>query len=241
MKIKCFVIHLERATERLAQVKAIKESNSLVTEVVHAVDGKSLTPDGLKCYVPRLHLPAYPFPLGIGESACFLSHRACWQRIIDENLDAGLIVEDDLQIDKAVFTGAYELVLTHFTNDLYVRFPVKRREAAKEVVTCNHQFKLFLPEVIGLKTTAQLVGIEAARRLLAASKSFDRPVDTFLQMRWIHGVSIYAISPAGVSENDLNLGGSSIQKKVSLFNKFSREIQRFIYRHKINKLSSRIK
>jgi len=85
------------------------------------------------------------------------------------------------------------------------------------------------------------VGIEAARRLLAASKSFDRPVDTFLQMRWIHGVSIYAISPAGVSENDLNLGGSSIQKKVSLFNKFSREIQRFIYRHKINKLSSLIK
>jgi GR25 family glycosyltransferase involved in LPS biosynthesis len=237
MKIKCFVIHLERATERLAQVKAIKESNSLVTEVVHAVDGKSLTPDGLKCYVPSLHLPAYPFPLGIGESACFLSHRVCWQRIIDENLDAGLIVEDDLQIDQGVFTGAYELVLNHFTNDLYVRFPVKRREVPKEVVAITDQCKLFIPKVIGLKTTAQIVGIEAARRLLAASESFDRPVDTFLQMSWVHGVNIYTVSPAGVSENDMRLGGSSIQQKVSLLSKFSREFQRFIYRFKIQQLS----
>jgi hypothetical protein len=56
-------------------------------------------------------------------------------------------------------------------------------------------------------------------------------------MSWLHGVNIYTVSPAGVSENDMRLGGSSIQQKVSLLSKLSREFQRFIYRFKIQQLS----
>ena len=237
MRIACFIIHLKRSVERMEQVEFIKTQCPMHCVLVDAVDARLLTLNDLSRTKLKQFEPAYPFAITPGEIACFLSHRACWQRIVDENLDAGFIVEDDLGIDVNKFTTAYELALKHFSTDLYIRFPTKNRETAKELVALRDQCKLFVPKVIGLKTTAQIVGIEAARRLLAASESFDRPVDTFLQMSWVHGVNIYTVSPAGVSENDMRLGGSSIQQKVSLLSKFSREFQRFIYRFKIQQLS----
>ena len=237
MRIACFIIHLKRSAERMEQVKSIKTKCPIQCVVVDAVDARLLTSNDLSRTKRTQFKPGYPFAISHGEIACFLSHRACWQRIVDGNLDAGLIVEDDLEIDVNKFTTAYELALNHFSTDFYVRFPTKNRETAKELVAIRDQCKLFVPKVIGLKTTAQIVGIEAARKLLTASESFDRPVDAFLQMRWVHGVNIYSVSSAGVSENDVKLGGSSIQQKVSFPSKFSREFQRFIYRFKIQQLS----
>ena len=243
MRKKVFIIHLRRAKERLQQVdKITKFFPAGECSVISAVDARDLTDASLKRhYSPGYLRPHYPFALNNGEIACFLSHRACWQRIVNENLDAGLIVEDDLEIDVNTFSGAYGLALNHFRNDLYVRFPVKRRETSKYEIASNGQSKLFVPEIVGLKTTAQLVGVEAARRLLAATESFDRPVDSFLQMSWVHGVNIYCVSPAGVSENDFKLGGSSIQRKLSLSSKFKREVQRFLYRLKIKQFSRKEK
>ena len=115
----------------------------------------------------------------------------------------------------------------------FIRLPAKRREAPREQIAQQGESRLFLPKVIGLQTVAQVVGREAAKRLLAVTEVLDRPVDTFLQMHWIHGQRIQTILPNGVSELTQELGGSTIQKRKS-GSKLAREFKRSLYRAQVS-------
>ncbi len=71
---------------------------------------------------------------------------------------------------------------------------MRRRPGAGQRVTLNH------PSAPPLRALAQFVSNAAARRLLAVTERFDRPVDTFLQMSWITGVELLTFTPSGVYE-----------------------------------------
>jgi GR25 family glycosyltransferase involved in LPS biosynthesis len=91
--------------------------------------------------------------------------------------------------------------------------------------------KLFTPRIPGLQTTAQLVGRNAATRLLQASGVLDRPVDSFVQMHWITGQPVQAILPNGCSERKFEGAGSTVQKKSrGFFTKLVRDWKRGSYR-----------
>ena len=87
--------------------------------------------------------------------------------------------------------------------------------------------------VIGLGMQAQIVTKDAAYSLLRITQNFDRPVDTYLQLKWIHEVKILTALPSGISEISNRLGGSLIGNKKSLYEKFFREIIRPIYKVKV--------
>lgn len=202
-------------------------------QVVDAVIGRDILARGdLTPHPGDLHRPSYPFPLGAGEVGCFLSHRKCWQMIVDQGWDHALIVEDDLALDPAQWGAAMSLVATHATADSFIRLPAKRREKPGRIIDQSGAAQLFLPGVIGLQTVCQVVGRNAAARLLYATEQLDRPVDTFLQMHWAHGQPIHTILPNGVSELTVELGGSTIQKKPS-DGKLQRELKRALYRARV--------
>jgi GR25 family glycosyltransferase involved in LPS biosynthesis len=179
------------------------------------------------------HLPGYPFPLGPGEVGCFLSHRQCWKNIIAADAEYALIAEDDLDVDPNVWPDVLDLINTHASADTYFRLPVKDRERPAANVAEREKAKLFLPRVIGLQTVCQVVGRNAAARLLAASDVLDRPVDTFAQMHWATGQVVHTIYPNGLRELTEELGGSTIQKKTRAGNFVTREIKRMLYRARI--------
>ena len=180
------------------------------------------------------HIPQYPFALSPGEVGCFLSHRQCWQQIVDKGLNYALIAEDDLSIDSALWPEVLDLIHSHASADTYIRIPAKLREASANDVAHRDHAKLFLPRVIGLQTVLQVVGRNAAQRLLHASETLDRPVDTFVQMHWVTHQPVHTIHPNGVREITNELGGSTIQKKTRPGNKLGREVKRGWYRAQIN-------
>lgn len=238
MNVKSLIIHLKRATDRRKQVESIKTQCPVPAEVVDAVDGATLDAETARTvYAPSLHQPHYPFELRVAEIACFLSYRKCWQMILDQNLDAALILEDDVELDDAVFPPAYELAIQNCTPDDYVRFPAKRREVAASTRAATSTHELIVPRVIGLGMVGQLVGQGAARVLLENTRTFDRPVDTFLQMSWLSGVWPLSVYPAGISEKSEQLGGSSIGKRKSWGEILRREILRPLYRRKLTALA----
>lgn len=183
------------------------------------------------------HEPRYPFPLGPGEVGCFLSHRQCWKNIIAAGIEYALIAEDDLDVDPNIWPDVLDLINTHASADTYIRLPVKDREHPAANVAEREKAKLFLPRVIGLQTVCQVVGRNAAARLLAASDILDRPVDTFVQMHWATGQVVHTIYPNGLREMTEELGGSTIQKKIRAgniaVNFAAREIKRMLYRARI--------
>lgn len=227
------IIHMPGSTGRAANVEHLLYSLPQA-EVMEAVNGREVVAQGAQSLRKGdLHQPHYPFPLSPGEVGCFLSHRRCWQHIVDAGWDYALIVEDDLALEAGPWGETLALLADHASSDSFIRLPAKRREASREVIAQQGQCKLFLPKVIGLQTVAQVVGRAAAKRLLAVTEVLDRPVDTFLQMHWIHGQQIQTILPNGVSELTQELGGSTIQKRKT-GNKIAREFKRSLYRAQVS-------
>ncbi|WP_324751889.1 glycosyltransferase family 25 protein [Roseovarius sp. Pro17] len=239
MDLDCLIIHLERARDRLPQVEATKAALPLRTHVMPAVDGQSMTKQQASAYAQRALSPRYPFPLRPSEVATFHSHRACWQRIINDDMPAALILEDDLEIDTTVFLPALELANAHVLDGDFVRFPIKWREDTGRDLATSGDIRLSQHDAVALGMVAQLVTRGAAEALLTATERFDRPVDTFLQMTWVHGARILTAWPSGIREVSEQLGGSTISRQDGLLQKLRREVLRPLYRRRIAAMAKR--
>jgi GR25 family glycosyltransferase involved in LPS biosynthesis len=240
MRLHGFVIHLERAIARKSNAEHLVANLPVPAEILPAIDGRVLgRQERALRYRPRLHRPRYPFALSDSEIACFLSHRAAWQAIVDRGLDAGLIVEDDVATDEAfaaVFAAARGIA---GPND-YVRFPRWERGEMGGVIYGSGAASVIEPYFPQLGMQAQLVGHEAASRLLAATESFDRPVDSIVQMQWLHGARVLSARPIVIREIDRELGGTVLQnKKMRRGQKLNHELRRPLLRWSIRRANAR--
>lgn len=96
-KFKIFVINLNESTERLERLKSEFERIGLDFERLPAVDGRDLTEDQIfQHYSPELNRKKYFKPLSKPEIGLYMSHLKACERIISENLDFGIILEDDI-------------------------------------------------------------------------------------------------------------------------------------------------
>ncbi|MCB1427246.1 MAG: glycosyltransferase family 25 protein [Zhengella sp.] len=237
MTLPAYIIHLERAKSRRPQAEALRASLGPAAQILPAVDGQILSDSNIAHVLGPCRATRYPFPLRPAEIATFLSHRKCWQRLLEDGHEAALIVEDDIAT-TATFSPACALALEQIVQGQFVRFPGKKREAG-EVLAAADGVELFRPQRVALGMLAQIVTREAAARLLAASTVFDRPVDTFLQLRWVHGADVVSVWPSGISEISADLGGSTIHANMPWPTKLRREILRPLYRLSIRLQSDR--
>lgn len=94
---KVFVINLDKSVARLERLKAEFERIGLDFERIPAVDGRKLSENQiLKHYSPELNRKKYFVPLSKPEIGVYLSHLTACEKIISENLDFGIILEDDI-------------------------------------------------------------------------------------------------------------------------------------------------
>jgi GR25 family glycosyltransferase involved in LPS biosynthesis len=232
MKVNAFIIHLKRAVKRGEHVRELMARLPLPSEIIDAVDGQQMSGAEIEAVFSRsLHRPYYPFELRSSEVACFLSHRKAWQAIVDNGLDAGLILEDDVDVDDATFAAQLKLAMDSVKPGDYIRFPRWARGEWGRPVFDDGVNSIIEPRLPGLGMQVQLVGRDAAMALLTATQRFDRPVDTTIQMRWLHPVRILSARPITIREIDFDLGGTIVQnKKKSAFGRIVREIKRPYYR-----------
>ena len=228
--IGCFIIHLQRAEERQLNVARLSASLPIKPSIINAVDGRQLTDQQRLAYRPRLFKPFYPFVLLPGEIATFHSYRRCWQTIVDQGLSAALVIEDDTILEPDLFSEAFQVATETLRPGDYVRFPVKLRERSQKVSIQNDRPNLIDSWSIGLETNAQIITHAAAETLLIKTIQFDRPIDTYLQTRWHHGLSVRTVWPSGVTEISADLGGSLIGKRRGFWDRLSLETLRPIYK-----------
>jgi len=232
--MQSFIIHMSASTERRANAEHLCHTLP-EAELIEAVDGRD--PNRIRdveVFPGTLYQPRYPFALRSAEIGVFESHRKIWRRIVDERLDCAIITEDDLKIVPDRFAAVIQLVNDYASPDSYIRLPVKQRETPAQVVTQQDGLQLILPKRIGLQCICQVVGRNAARRLLTVTDRIDRPVDTLLQMHWITGQPVHAILGTGNMEVAAQIGGSTIQRKIRPGEKLGREIKRAVYRAQVS-------
>jgi GR25 family glycosyltransferase involved in LPS biosynthesis len=232
---KAYIIHLERSAQRRPQVERLRASLPCSSEILTATDGARLPQTEVdRIYARQSQRPRYPFALNRAEIGVFLSHRAAWRQIVAEGLDYALVFEDDAELDAAAF--ARTCALARATRDLwsYALAPSQKTAVRGQIVAQGDGAALIRPGNPPLRAIAQFVSAQAARRLLAVTETFDRPIDTFLQMSWVTGVELLAFDPSGVRDASSSLGGSTIQAKTKpLGQKLAREALRPIYRAQV--------
>lgn len=237
--IETFIIHLERASTRRPHVDDMIQKSPYPARIWPACDGAAMDPkvrDQLTAD-RALFQPAYPFSLSMGEIGCFESHRSVWRHMVENELQAALILEDDVAIDASVFNAALKVGETQIAMLGYIQLQVRDVKPPFVVVEQSGTTSVIQPQVIPLRTSAQLVSLDAARTLLAACEQIDRPVDGFLQLFWETGVRPHCLVPSGVSDLTQESGGSTVSRKRNLWQKLIASAKRWTYRNQIATLS----
>jgi GR25 family glycosyltransferase involved in LPS biosynthesis len=231
---KAFVLHLERAISRAANVESLKGRLPMESEIVPAIDGARLSRQELDAaYARRRFRPRYPFALTATEVGVFLSHRAVWRRIVAEKLEFAAIFEDDAQIDAVSFAALIEFVAAERAAWDYVLMPAAPTGGGRAVVR-RGALALVRPDAPPLRAIGQIVSRAAAERLLERTLPFDRPVDTLLQMTWITGQPLLVASPSPVRDVSRETGGTTVQRRSMGFaERLHHEAMRPIYRAQV--------
>jgi len=231
---KAFILHLERAISRAANVESLRARLPIESEILAAIDGARLSSQELdRAYARRRFRPRYPFALTATEVGVFLSHRAAWRRIVEEKLDFAVIFEDDAQIDPAPFAALIEFVAAERAAWDYVLMPALPVGSGAAAAR-RGALALVRPDAPPLRAIGQIVSRAAAQRLLERTLPFDRPVDAFLQMTWITGQPLLVASPSPVRDVSRETGGTTVQRRsMGLAERLYHEAMRPIYRAQV--------
>jgi len=213
--MKILVINLDRTPDRMERMTSILAEQDLEPVRVSAVDGRTLSEEERARWMGAGRIPTSKKrqSLGLGEVACFLSHRKCWEMVLKGSDTHAVILEDDIYI------GACEEVMASpdwIPADADV---VKLETNAKRTILDSK------PEVtIGGRHVRRLYGLhngtagyvvsrEAARKLLDMSQTFSVTVDWFMfnpECESFHALTIYQVDPAVcIQDQNLNRKPSS--------------------------------
>ena len=232
------IIHLARATHRTAHVQSLKEQLQSMpnfdVRIQDAVDGSALPTGKLNQYVGMdMVQPSYPFPLTPGEVGCFLSHREAWQAFLNSPHEECVILEDDADIDLSKLDQTIKI----FTDGkaAYAQLPPRKPRTWPDLP--KRHLALLRPPTLG--TTGQILTRKAAELLLKKTQQFDRPIDTYLQMTWHHGVPIQTLYPSmiGLAANAIAQTTIQGKKSRSTLNELGRSWHRLIYRRRIRRMA----
>jgi glycosyl transferase family 25 len=93
--VRAYVINLARSFDRRAHITAELEKAGLEYEIITAVDGQDLDL-GDPAVIDPSFATRIVFPAGSAGAA--LSHLSAYRKIIDDGLDAALVIEDDVML-----------------------------------------------------------------------------------------------------------------------------------------------
>ena len=121
LSYKIYVINMAQSTQRWGQISAMLDKLGLAYERVEGIDASKLSAQEMAAYYSfEKNRTQYPRPLKPGEIGCYISHIKCWQKIEEENLDFGVILEDDIVLSDK-FPAAIDFLKAHFSEWNFVR------------------------------------------------------------------------------------------------------------------------
>lgn len=99
-----FYINLATRPDRNEQITQQLAQLNLKAERITAVNGSLLTEQETRFVNQEQFLLNTKRKITNGEIGCAMSHRLIWQKMLDDNLDYALILEDDVVLDKELLT-----------------------------------------------------------------------------------------------------------------------------------------
>ncbi|CAN1725077.1 glycosyl transferase, family 25 [Hyphomicrobium sp. 1Nfss2.1] len=189
--IPTFFINRDCDEDRRGSVCAHLSGANMTAERIPGVEGLNVPGQFREFFFegPALHSKLKP-----GEVGCYASHLVAMQRMLDQDLEYALILEDDAILP----TDAAEIVrgviasmpkgwdLVHLCKD--------SNRAVKIISALDGDRKLVRYSRVPETTTGYLVSRSGARKFLKPMKRYW-PIDTDFRQPWRFGLDIYGVTP----------------------------------------------
>lgn len=175
--MRCYVINLRRATQRLSHMEEEFAHAGLVMVRVEAIEAENASALAASQEIPQMRVR----PWGLTELACLLSHREVWRRVAEHEDEFAAVFEDDLVLDRRIgqvlasFAGypdGADIIKVETTDQAV--WLSRRVWAGPDGCVYRRLFSLHHG------TGAYILSRRAARLLLRSGRSLDMPVDDIL-------------------------------------------------------------
>ena len=210
-----WVVNLARSPERRAYITAHLRERGLPFEIVPAVDGQTLTERELAgVYSPDRAIATIGRELTPGEIGCALSHLQLYRRMVRENIDIALILEDDALLHpglssvlarREALPADWELLLLfHHSGQLSWWH--------RQTLADGYRIGRFAKAAFG--AVGYLIRQSAARKLLAHAYPVRAPSDHWIGGHLPAGLRLYGIDPLCIQQVPRHtLGGSTLAEQ----------------------------
>lgn len=241
--MKAFIINLEQAKERREYITSLCDKYTIDYEIIKAVNGKKLSKkEYLNIVDYDKMLNFHKRELGLGELGCSLSHKKCYEKILQENIQHALILEDDAYFDEKLLKFLQyinnlpkdlELLLLGHQRQVYnddgfrIESPYSRRFVKK---IANYKIRRLIAR--GNGTYGYFITKNGALKLLSHLEKIYLPIDALTSNEDI--LNTYALFPVLIHTNKMFMLESSTQdgknflKKRSKISKYIKKIHIFI-------------
>lgn len=222
MNYKVFVINLDDRPDKFENAKSQLDAQNIQCERISAIRGNLLDQVTIDTnYDAQANKKHYLRTMSVGEIGCYMSHRKAWQKIIDENLDYAIILEDDCKPEPELHR--LPALLENLKNWDYIKLTGPRGgKTIEELAKINDKFGIAHYNKVPIATPGQVVSRSGAETLLANSKPFHRPIDVDLQHYWEKKIDVIGIEPklidtAGMDSDITAMDQQSTRKKGTSF------------------------
>lgn len=168
-----------------------------------AVDGRSFDVPSHPAYNALLRRLFFGRDLKGGELGVTLSHKAIYQKMLDEDIDLALIFEDDATLESdfktvldALVNGPRDFDLIRFLGSAKV---ARLQQFSKRTVIGDYTLNALRTSPGG--AFAYLITKDGAAKMLRLLQRFYLPIDTLMGHNWKNKLDAYIIQP-GLAEQD---------------------------------------
>lgn len=238
-----FVISLSSNQARRQYISGELDKHQLKYQIIDAVDGDSLddkTIDGV--YSEKFAVSNFKRTLSKGEIGCALSHLSVYKKILNDNIERAIILEDDAiigdnfvnvieNINQAAPT-IWQLILLGYNEDINGFFSDCQVQVSEPNKSLN--FSIKKPLTPAYQTHAYLINQQGAEHLIELIQPLYQPIDHYTAKAKL--VSVYCVNPRCVRVN-FNLQSSIhtdrelVQKTISISTtvKFLKQMPALVY------------
>lgn len=195
--VPILVISLGGAEERQKKIRPQIEALGLPFEFFPAIDGRGFDVRRHPAYDSARRRRAFGRDLTNGEIGCLLSHRAIYDKMVAEEIEHVLVLEDD-----AILGPDFPRVLAAL-QDCPVPYDMIRFLARPKIARLPQRYVYRLVENYWLSRLpatpggayTYLIRLQGAKKLLPYLQRNWLPVDTLMGRSWEHGLQWFTVQP----------------------------------------------
>jgi len=200
-KTSCYLINLDRATERLHNVMRSLNELNFPVQRIQAVDGKELSDNYISSITDEItYMKFFRMLPENGTIGCSLSHLKAWKEFLKSDNEFALICEDDISFNPSELIETIEELKKNKNIWDIVNFETLHDGYPQEImkIAKNRQLVVYLTNIT--HAGCYLINRKTAYKLIEKFYPIKVPVDHYFTASWEFGIKLLGIEPRIVNQ-----------------------------------------